>query len=621
MSAVGLTASRAAVLAAVAGALVHLAALANGFAYDDAVLILGDPGIHSLDGILDRLLAPSWPGAFGGEVGGWRPLTTFLWAVTWSVSGGSEVAFHVLGIALHASASALVVLVLAELMSLPAAALGGLVFAVHPVHVEAVANVAGSAEPLATSLALIAALLHLRAPASYGLLRASLVTVCYALAVLAKEGAAVLPLLLVLVDAARTELDARGIVPWLRRTGAAYGMMAVALAGLLLARWAVLGGVTTASTPSGGAVLREIPRIWTLAGAWPHYFRLLFFPLDLSVDYGPDVVPIAFGWSGAAGLGVALAVGTMALSGLLWRGGGNVGPGRGSKRLIGLGALWVVAALLPVANVLYLGPVLVAERTLYLPSVGLAIAAGWSLVALHRWRAGLASAVIVIVLVAGSIRTVARVPVWRSTDSVMASLLQDHPESGRAWLALGQRLIAEGRPSDARRAFAYAVGILNSEYKESTEVASHLIAMGRPESARLFLTRAWREQPQWPTAPGLLASIELNAGRLAEAEAAARAAASAQPSNGSLHHLLAESLSRLGRHAEAIRSRETSIRSGLGDRFRPWFLLAGDHASLGDTLAALTALDSAAVRAGSDGEREAIRQARGELGSSSDSNH
>jgi predicted Zn-dependent protease len=174
--------------------------------------------------------------------------------------------------------------------------------------------------------------------------------------------------------------------------------------------------------------------------------------------------------------------------------------------------LWIAVALLPVANVLYLGPVLIAERTLYLPSVGLALTCGWWLGRLHRARPRYAIALTTMLVLVGGARSAARVPVWDSSDSVMTALMEDHPESGRAWLALGQRLLAQGREPGARRAFSYAVGILNSEYKESTEIASHLIAMGRPNSARFFLERAWRERPEWPTAPGLLASVELNAG-------------------------------------------------------------------------------------------------------------
>jgi Flp pilus assembly protein TadD len=611
-----LSVRRAALLVASLGAIVHVGALWNGFAYDDVVLIAGDPGIRTLEGLLHRLAEPSWPGSFGDQVGGWRPLTTALWAFTWIATGGSTVGFHLLGILLHACACALVVLLLAELMSLPAALLGGLVFSVHPVHVEAIANIAGTAEPLATAFALAAAIVHLRARSRYGVGRALVVTSCYALAVLAKEGAAVLPLLLMLLDAARGEWEYETLLPWFRQKGVVFGLIFATLGVLLVARVGVVGGVTTATMPPGGSVLEEIPRIWTLAAVWPEYFRLLLFPLDLSADYGPDVIPIAFAWTAEGVLGVTLVLTTLILTGLVWRQGGPVG----TRRLLALGVLWIASALLPVANVLFFGPVLVAERTLYLPSVGLAIACGWLLGEFHRLRPRHAKVLVTVLVVAGAARTATRVPDWDSTDSVMIALIEDHPESGRGWLALGQRLLAQGRESEARRAFSYAVGILNSEYKESTEIASHLMAMGRPNSARLFLERAWREHPEWPTAPGLLASVELNAGRFSEAEQAARAATLAQPSNGSLHHLLAQALSRLGRHEDAVVSRVRALESGLEQQFRPWVLLAGDHASAGDTLAALAALDSAEARARSPAELDVTRQARLALAAFSDSN-
>jgi tetratricopeptide repeat protein len=598
--------------AAALAALVHAGALANGFAYDDTVLILGDPGIQQIGGLFERLMQPSWPGSFGEDVGGWRPMTTATWAVTWAVGQGSAAAFHLMAVLAHAGVTAMVVLLLARILTPLSALAGGLLFAIHPVHVEAVANIAGSAEPLAALFAVSAAWLHMGAREKYTAVRAVGVVGLFTLGVLSKEGAAVLPLLLVLLDATRIKLDRAGLGVWLRDRAGVYAGMALALAGILFLRAQIVGGVTASSPPPGASVLNDMPRLWTVLGAWPHYVRLLLFPLDLSSDYGPDVIPVAFGWTIEAMLGALVGLGAMAVALGLWRDGAT--PTRPeSTRFVALGILWIVAALLPVANVLYLGPVLVAERTLYLPSVGVAIAGGWFLGRLIQSEARLGWVVLIVVVSGGAVRSATRVPVWRSTDSVMTALLEDHPESGRAWLALGQRLMAQGRHAEARRAFSYAIGILNSEYKESTEIASHLMAMGRPESATLLLERAWREHPEWPTAPGLLASVELNSGNFTRAEDAARAAVAVQPENGSLHHLLAESLSRQGRHAEAVEARRRAIDAGLGVRLRPWFLLVGDYLSLGDTAAARIALDSAALRVESDEEGAVVSQLRATL--------
>lgn len=598
----------AAALAAALAVLVHLGALANGFAYDDNVLILGDPGLRSLAGLPARLLQPSWPATFGDEIGAWRPVTTATWALTWMASGGGATAFHALGVLLHAGVTALTVLLLAALATPAVALVGGALFAVHPVHVEAVANVAGSAETLAAIFALAACVLHVRGGAGYGLGRAAAVTAAYALAVLAKEGAAVLPLLLLLLDGARRDVELRRVAAYARERGPLYALMAGALLTILVWRMDVVGAVAAASHPPGAEILREAPRVWTVFSTWPHYLRLLVFPAGLAADYAPAIVPVTFGWSASAVLGAALGLACFAAAWRLWRRTAPLAEERGSARLVALGLLWIAAALLPVANVLYLGPVLVAERTLYLASWGAAAAAAWGLVALVERLGARGVWVVAAVVVGGGVRTATRVPVWDDSEAVMAALLEDRPESGTAWLDFGRRLAREGRSRDALLAFRNAVTLLDSEYRPATEVGAHLISMGRPESARFFLLRAWRAHPEWYTAPGLLAAAELATGRPERAAPAARAAAFLQPSNPSMHHLLAQALAALGDWDGAVRARRASLEHGFADRGRSWLLLAAEHVGRADTAAALAALDSAALR--TLGPEEAAAAAR-----------
>jgi uncharacterized protein HemY len=78
--------------------------------------------------------------------------------------------------------------------------------------------------------------------------------------------------------------------------------------------------------------------------------------------------------------------------------------------------------------------------------------------------------------------------------------------------------------------------------------------------------------------------------------------------NPSVHHLLAQSLSRLGAWEEAVEARRAAIRTGYSDRSGTWLLLAADYLSMGDTLAAMAARDSAEVRARTDAERTAARE-------------
>ncbi len=604
---------RAAAVVALVAAVVHVGALRNGFAYDDEAVVTADPALQSVRTLVPRLLEPYWPDAFGASVGSWRPLTTFTFGAVWIASDGRPGAFHALALILHAGASALTVILLAELMPLGAALAGGLLFAVHPVHVEAVANVVGLAEPLSAVFALAALVWWARLGEVAG--PASLVGIAllYAFAVLAKEGAVVLPGLLFLVDAARRQMRLSELGGYLRQRGPAFLALATVLAATLAARSWVLGSVASPTHPPGAEVLREIPRIWTLASVWPHYVRLLVLPVDLSSDYAPGVINVAFGWTAAAvvGVGVALAAWIGAL--VSWRQGAPLGPERSSPRVLGFAVVWAGLALLPVSNILFLGPTILAERTLYMASVGACGALGWLAYHGSRERPLGAGAVLGAALVAFSALTVTRVPTWRNSETVFQTLIEDHPESGPAWWGLARRLEQDGRRGEARRAFAVALDLTDSEYRVALDVGAHMMATGHVDQARFFLRRAWRERPDWYSAPGLLAAAELNAGRPAPAEEAARAAVALAPWNPSINHLLAQALSQQDRPAEAAVARRASLDHGFADRWRSWLLLAQDLSASGDTVSALTALDSAGVRTELPEQIEEVRSAQAAL--------
>ncbi len=605
-----MTPRRAAVATALLAVLVHLGALTNGFAYDDNTLILGDEGIRQFSGLLGRLMEPSWPAAFGEQIGAWRPVTTATWAVTYIVSNGSPVAFHALGVLVHAVVTGLGVLMLAEVIPLTMAAASGVLFAVHPVHVEAVANVAGTAEPISALFAVIALLLHVRGGRSYGPGRIVAVTVAFALAFLAKEGAVIVPILFVLLDGARWDVRVRDVTTYIRDRWALYTVLTLTLSVLLLMRLDVVGAIAAASHPAGGEVLRSAPRGWTVFSTWPHVFRLLIVPLDLAADYGTAVIPIVFRWSANALLGVVLGLAAFGGAGMLWRRGDPLRIDAPSERLPGLAILWIAACLLPVANVLFLAPVLIAERTFYMASWGAAMFAGWIVVSLAERNGPRAYGLLIALTLAGTARTVTRVPDWDGDDALMQTLLEGHPESGGAWMYLGRQLAARGRSDEALRAFSYGIDLLNSEYRPATDVAAHLVAMGRPASAAFFLRRAWKEHPEWYTAPGLLAAAELNLGRPEKAAPAARAAVFLDPENASMHHLLAQSMAGLGNWEAAVTARRASLDAGFSDRARSWLLLAQELLNVGDSEAATRALDSAESLPLTDSERTVLLNLR-----------
>ena len=586
----------AVLLVAILAAAVSANSLGNGFAYDDVHIISENTGIQSLETLPGALVAPYWPGRFGRELGLWRPTTTLVLGLEWAAVGPHPLLYHLVNVLAHVATTALVVLVLGELMSLPAAFVAGLVFAVHPVHVEAVANVIGIAEILPALLFLAACLVHLRGPDRTPWGRALLLGLLYAVAFGGKESAVTLPGVLFLLDAARKRLAFRDLSAYVRERWRVYFVLAAVAAALLIARFQILGSIANPFGPLGADLLKEIPRIWTLAEVWSNYVRLLVLPLDLSSDYSPDVIPISIGWNSANLVGLVLALGILVGALLSWRR-APLERGRESARAVGFGVVWFVITISPLANVLFLTGVLLAERTLYLPSVGFVAVLGWLTVRLFRERRRVAVFGMVAMLSFMSWKSWKRNGTWKDNITVFGTLIEDYPYSGRSQWVLGDLFFQKGRPEQGLVSYRAAINILGPHYQLITEISKKLIGARYYQAAERLLLFSWREYPEFSVAPGLLAVVYSEWGMPAETERFCRIALAVDQDDAVTEHLLAWALAEQGKWEEAAVAREAAIAQGEGDYWQQWVSLAYLNAYAGDTASARVALDSARVKA------------------------
>src|SRR6266566_7116029 len=166
---------------------VYIGALWNRFAMDDRFIIVLNPIVHTPSGVWRAFLEPYWPGDLGGKL--YRPLTVATYVVDRMVDGPAW--FHAVNILWHAGASVAVAALARRWVGGSAALIAGVLFAVHPVHVEAVANIVGRNELMAALFVLLAVYAALE--------RRSVGWSIAALAggLLSKENAAVAPGLLV----------------------------------------------------------------------------------------------------------------------------------------------------------------------------------------------------------------------------------------------------------------------------------------------------------------------------------------------------------------------------------------------------------------------------------------
>lgn len=482
----------AALVAAVAFA-VYANALPNAFLWDDLFLVVGNPAIKRWDALPTLFTSDLFPGAM--RSGYYRPLQALTYALDYGFWGLVPAGFRLTNVAWHAAAAVLLYAVGVRVLGITTAALlAALVFAVHPIHVEAVAYVAGRSDPLSAALLLGAVLAFLGGGRAGGIASAGL----FFLALLAREAALVLPLLLLVLD----RVPPRAA----RRPLRDYWPHALALAAYAMLR---ATSVAPGVTPATAAVPLAF-RLLTTAEVIVRYLAILVVPLGLHMER--TVAPVASLLDPAA-LAATAAVGALVAGAVRWR--VRAWP-------VAVGVAWFLAALLPVANIVPLATFM-AEHWLYVPVMGLCLALGW---AAARTRAGVAAAAVVIVLFGGL--TVRRTTEWRDARTLYEHLLPLAPESLRVRVNLAEAYQDAGESARARTAYQEVV-------------------------------RRWPDRPETADAWNNLGNLEREAGKTAEALAAFDAALALQPHHVAARNGRALVLQTLGRVAEAERELVTAL--------------------------------------------------------------
>ncbi len=585
----------AAWVAAVLGALVYVNSIPNGFAYDDLHILVDNERIHTLDRFSEALTTPYWPIEDGQALGLWRPVATGTYALIWNAFDGSPLPFHVVNVLLHGLVTGLVTLLLGALVPVGAAFAGGALFAVHPLHTEVVANVVGFAEIVGALAMVGACLLFLRWRGSgLGPGRSAVIAGVFALGLLTKESAITLPGVLLLLDGYLDDLRLGDLRRYLRERWVLYASIVAAAAVVFLGRHAVLGSLADPLPPLGAELLLEIPRIWTLGEIWTHYVRLLFVPYDLSPEYSPGVIAIHLGWNLVNSLGAVLVLAFLAIGLLSWR---RWRPDGLSARAVGAGVLWFVITMSPVSNFFFLSGTLLGERTLYTPSIGFCLAAGWAFWALARRRAQLAWAGLAVVVLLMSVRTVTRNPVWKDTETVFTNLLDTHLEAGRAQWIMGDTFWEKNQVSAALKSYRYAIGSVGAGYSLISEITKKLLGLERWAQAETLARMLWKDEPTWDAGPGLLTVALIGQERYEEAVTSGIVARDLDPDDAVTRHLLSDALAKAGRTEEAIVERRAAIELGEREHWQQWLWLAQLQSQAGEPNDARMSIDSARARA------------------------
>jgi tetratricopeptide (TPR) repeat protein len=474
---------RGAIFLIVLAAIVCAPSVTNGFAYDDLPIIRDNPRVHQLLAPWTYATQSYWPPAHGGLL--YRPIVVWLFAAEWAIGGGSPLPFHLANVLLNI-ATVLAVYFLARRIVPPAwACVGAAIFAVHPVHAEAVGNIVGQAELVMGLAATLSVALYIRARQTGTLGPGSrlVITLLAVVAALAKEQGFVVPALLGLAE---LTIAGRHRRDW-RELAALGVLIGAALSALLAARTVVLHGLGGGAPAAAIRGLDAGDRALTMLATVPSLFRLMVWPAHLRADYSPPEFAAATQLGPAHLVGLVLLATTAAGAWLIWREGE-----RGA--VFGLG--WTALALLPVSNLLFPTGVLIAERTLYLPSVGVAIAlaSGVRLLAQRlaphpRFRLTLAS-LGALLLLAGAVHSAARQRSWRDGATLFPQMIRDSPRGYRAHLAYARFLAEHGKPVDAEAELRVAAELHAGDPLVYLELGQLLRASGRCKEAIPLFERA-----------------------------------------------------------------------------------------------------------------------------------
>ena len=421
--------------------------------YDDPLYVADNP--HVLTGLSwDNLrwAFTTW------HTGNWHPVTWLSLMLDAQLFGSNAGAYHVVNVVLHAANTVLLFLALIQLIrdaNLWPAAVVAALFAVHPLHVESVAWVSERKDLLSAFFFLLALIFYARYAERPSFSRYATVAVLFICGLLAKPMVVTLPLVLLLLDiwplrraagiSPRDERARRG-APSLPPSVASKSFPRLFLEKVpLFVVAAAMSVVTFLAQRSAGAtvamsIYRLPARIGNAFASYARYLGKVFWPYDLVLPYpfAPRLDPTA------VALAAALLVGI------------SVIPVTTVRRWPYLltGWLWFVGMLLPVIGLVQVGPQAMADRYMYLPSIGIFLAATWAFAEARstlRLSPPVTAAIGGVVIAGLALVTSNQLGYWKNSELLFGHSLAIYPGEIVALRNLATCYAEKHRPRDAIR--------------------------------------------------------------------------------------------------------------------------------------------------------------------------
>ncbi len=429
--------------------LLYANTLSHDYTVDDGTVISNNSITKKGISAIPEIFSSSYRAGFWQRSEGlYRPLSVAMFAVEWELAPENPAPGHWINVILYALTAFLLLITLASVFkefSLLIPFFATLIFVAHPIHTEVVANIKSRDEILCLLFSVFTLFLLHKWVSRRNSMLLALSAISFFLAYLSKENAITVLVIIPIFLWFFSDLTIRSNL-------AVSSLFAGVTAIYLFIRLQVLGELTGSAEMQliNNSILGAQNFADQLASALAvmgKYIYLLFIPHPLAFDYSYNQIPVV-SFGSAKAIISALVCGFLA-----WR----AFSGIPKKDPASFGLLFFFGTISLVANILFLIESTMAERFLYMPSLGFAIAISFFIVKffkVHRVAHGkslltyikekqVLSAIFLVVLVLFSFKTISRNSDWKNNLTLLAIDVKTSPNSARIRYAYGSALLIE----------------------------------------------------------------------------------------------------------------------------------------------------------------------------------
>ena len=478
-------------------------AVNNGFIWDDEFLIRDNTAINSFSNVVS--IFKTYLAATSGNINNfYRPLQELSYMIDHFLWGSHPFGFHLTNVLLHALCAVFLYILSVKIFkNWLVAFITTLLFGIHPINTEAVTYVAGRADSLYLLFFLISFILFLRTvEALKGDKRIRYISYAlsiffYALSILSKEIAVILPLFFILY-----------MVTFLNRPERArLRSLVVPYAIVFLVYFIMRRTILDFSRVAPSTIMANFNfyiRMLTTCKVICVYLFLLVMPFGLHMERRIKVAASFFTPEVFIAVVVILVIAVMIY---LFR--------KNSRKLF-FACLWFFIGLLPVSNIVPINS-FIAEHWLYLPAIGAYMIIGLAIASffykpLPNLASNIIKAPIVFLLISlvlfFGILTFERNKDWKDGITFFKNTLKYLPNSSKLHLNFGNVYINKGQDEDAMREYKKALDLQPSYAEAYSNIASIYLSQENYKMASEYLEKALSLKPNFPVAQKMMNIIK-----------------------------------------------------------------------------------------------------------------